>query len=253
MAEKKVIAACGKGGVGKTAFSAALTRLLFDDGKNTLVIDADPAMGLSSLLGVWKQIKTIGGVRDELIQKAKQEGSNAQAEIADMFDYLVMECLFEAPQFNLLAMGRSRFKGCFCPVNRILRDAIESMAANFDVVIVDAEAGVEQINRDVIRRVDTLVLLMDSSLRSVQTGGIIKEMTQALNMGCEVGGVINRAGGNWEVIREALQKERIPFWGVIPEDEILRKIDTEGKTIFDLPPTAPLLVAVEKIIEKIGC
>ena len=36
------LAVSGQGGVGKTTFSALLTRMLNEDGKHVLAIDADP-------------------------------------------------------------------------------------------------------------------------------------------------------------------------------------------------------------------
>ena len=50
----KIIAVAGKGGVGKTSISAAFVRLLTEayPDKRILAIDADPAVGLSTALGV---------------------------------------------------------------------------------------------------------------------------------------------------------------------------------------------------------
>ena len=54
MPEAKILAVAGKGGVGKTSISAAMVRLLVSayPDKRILAIDADPAVGLSTALGV---------------------------------------------------------------------------------------------------------------------------------------------------------------------------------------------------------
>ena len=52
--QTKIIALAGKGGVGKTSLSAAFVRLLTErrPGARILAIDADPAIGLATALGV---------------------------------------------------------------------------------------------------------------------------------------------------------------------------------------------------------
>ena len=50
----KILAVAGKGGVGKTSLSASFVRLLTETHPDAriLAIDADPAVGLSTALGV---------------------------------------------------------------------------------------------------------------------------------------------------------------------------------------------------------
>ena len=112
MKNKTVIAVCGKGGAGKTVLSGALVRVLGErSGSNSvLVVDADPAMGLSYLLGLPADVKALGNVRDELIAEART--TRNPDEIADMIDYLLLEALYETERFSFLAMGRSRARGC---------------------------------------------------------------------------------------------------------------------------------------------
>src|SRR4030043_138057 len=89
-------------------------------------------------------------------------------------------------------------RGCFCPVNNLMREAIESLSLSFDIIIIDGEAGVEQINRQVMRRVDTLVIVSDATARGMQTAALIKEMVQNDRViQCEnMGVVFNRVRGN---------------------------------------------------------
>ena len=50
----RIIALAGKGGVGKTSLAASIVRVLTEDkpGAKILAIDADPAVGLSTALGI---------------------------------------------------------------------------------------------------------------------------------------------------------------------------------------------------------
>ena len=69
MSETRILALCGKGGVGKTSVSALMVKLL--SGRNDrkiLAIDADPAVGLASALGIDVK-KTVDDIRKGLISR----------------------------------------------------------------------------------------------------------------------------------------------------------------------------------------
>ncbi len=240
----RVIAACGKGGVGKSVFIAACTRALTNEDFRVLAIDADPAMGLSQLLGMGRSTPTLGGVRDRLIGEAR--ASKTKGELAQAFEYMLAESLVETAGFSFLAMGHSRVKGCFCPVNRLLRDAVEALAENYDIVLVDAEAGLEQVYREVMRHVDYLTLLIDGSVRSVRAAAELAESAKELEMRCDIGAVFNRVDGAARSCGE-LQDAGIPLWGTLPDDEEIRENDRNGKSIFELSADSPILEGVRKI------
>jgi len=249
MKSKTVIAVCGKGGAGKTVLSGALVRVLGErsGSSSVLVVDADPAMGLSYLLGLHADVKALGNVRDELIDNARTQRN--PDEIAGMIDYLLLEALYETERFSFLAMGTSRSKGCFCPLNSLLKESIRKLAQNYDVMIVDAEAGLEQIKREVMSFVDKIVVLIDNSRRSEHTMEIIMKMVADLNMKAQVGVVMNRWREFNEDVNNRLSTSEVPVWGVIPEDDQLLKNDAEGKSIFDLPANSPVLESVSKVTE----
>ena len=246
-----VIAVCGKGGAGKTVLSGALVRALGERSQknSVLVVDADPSMGLSYLLGLPADIKTLGNARDELIVKARTQRN--PDEIAGMIDYLLLEALYETERFSFLAMGRSRSKGCYCPLNSLLKESIRKLTQNYKVVVVDAEAGLEQINREVMSFVDKIVVLIDNSRRSEHTMEIIMQMVSELNMEAQVGVVINRWKDSNEDVNRLISTSEVPVWGVIPEDDQLLKNDAEGKSIFDLPANSPVLESVSKVTESL--
>ena len=65
----KIIAVAGKGGVGKTSISATIVKILVEKypDKKILAIDADPAVGLSTALGI--DVKTtIDDIRKEIVE-----------------------------------------------------------------------------------------------------------------------------------------------------------------------------------------
>jgi CO dehydrogenase maturation factor len=44
---------------------------------------------------------------------------------------------------------------CFCGVTELLKFGIECLARQYKIILIDCEAGIEQINRRVISRLDT--------------------------------------------------------------------------------------------------
>ena len=134
---RKIIAITGKGGVGKTALTAMMTKILVESrgGFKILLIDGDPAMGLPIALNVEVR-KTIGEAREAIINTAQSSKKEDRVRIADMLDFLILDTLAEMDGFSLLAMGRTETIGCFCPVNDLLRAAIESLSKSFDIILI---------------------------------------------------------------------------------------------------------------------
>ena len=237
--QKPVVAVCGKGGVGKTVVCALLARAVRDGPlRPLLLIDADPVSGLLSAIGE-KTPKTLAGVRRHLIESARQSDDATRTVLARELDYLVLEALVERDGYAVLAMGRTAEKGCFCPVNTLLRHAIDTLAAPFAAVLIDAEAGVEQINREVTRRVSQTVVVTDGSLRSADTLAVIVEMVGP----SRVGVVANRDEDGPRV----KLPQGVTLLGAIPEDPLLRRFDREGRSLWELPRDSPAFVAAREV------
>jgi CO dehydrogenase maturation factor len=228
-----------------------MTRVLLENGKTgkLLLIDADPAMGLPNALGI-KVSRTMGQVREEIIKTARGSDKEKKAQLSGMLDYMVLEALLETDKFALLAMGRTETLGCFCPVNNLLRDAIETLSKNFDTIIIDGEAGLEQINRQVVHRVDTLIIVSDATSRGIQTAALIKKMIQVDQViQCEkIGLVFNRVQGNEELLKQAAREMDLNVFGYIPQDENIAYFDLVGKSILKLPEESPALSAVHSLV-----
>ena len=248
------IAMCGKGGVGKTAVTVLLTKVLVGSNGKLLLVDADPVVGLPQALGVAIP-KTMGDVGEEIIRAARTGGKKAKIEVVSMLDYMILEALVELEGFALLAMGKREGVGCFCPVNELLRDAIESLSGSFDIILIDGEAGVEQINRRVIRNVDTPLIVTDATIRGIQTAALINEVAHKRKAKelKRMGLVVNRVmAGQEEQLRQAAERVGLEVVGFIPEDENITQHDLAGKPIFDLEDNSPSVMAVREIAKKLG-
>jgi CO dehydrogenase maturation factor len=244
------LAVVGKGGVGKTAFTAMLTRVLAEDGKagRLLVIDADPALGLTHALGMRVE-RTMGQVREDILAVARSGVDAQMTEIAGMLDYMVMEALVEDENLALLAMGRSESLGCFCPVNDILRDAIRILSQTFDTILIDGEAGLEQINRQVMDELDWLIMITDPSSRGLQTVALLKEIVDKKEVvHCTNTGLIfNRVESSEDLLAKAAAGLGVDVLGFIPQDPAITGYDLVGRSLAELPADSPAVLAVRSI------
>jgi CO dehydrogenase maturation factor len=251
---KKLVAVCGKGGTGKTVLTAMMAKVLSESGKNLkiLLVDGDPAMGLPSALGV-NVGRTIGEIREEVIRTARRANREETIEMANMLDYMVLDALCEMDSYSLLVMGRTESVGCFCPVNDLLRGAIETLSKSFDLILIDGEAGLEQINRKVVRRLDILLIVTDATARGMQTAALIKKMVEVDKVieCARVGLIFNRAGTGQDFMERSAEEMGLDLLGCIPEDANITGYDLLGKPIIGLPDASPSIVAVKKLVESV--
>ena len=80
----------------------------------------------------------------------------------------IFDAVAESRGFAFLAIGRPESAGCYCKVNGYLKEVIGLLAGSFDYVVIDGEAGVEQINRRVMEKVTHLLLITDASRKGTQ-------------------------------------------------------------------------------------
>ncbi len=228
------IAICGKGGVGKTALTALLARAAIDAGTTpVLLVDADPVGGLGTAIGE-RPATTIGAIRERVVARARAAGGDeaARGQLALDLDALLLEALVARERYGLIAMGRSERPGCYCKVNALLRDVLETILGGYALVLLDAEAGIEQLNRQVTRGVGELLVLLDGSARSLDALRLIVELRPA---GARVRPVLCRARPE----EAPLLPEGLSLAGVIPEDPALRELDRRGRPLWELARESP--------------
>ncbi len=253
MHDTKRIALCGKGGVGKTSVAAMMVKIL-GRGKHrkVLAIDADPACGLAVALGVTVH-KTVDDIRRDLISRVRKGEQQAAQQTVRQLDYEMFDALHEQDGFAMLAIGRPEDEGCFCRVNALLKDILADLAGSFDVVVIDGEAGVEQINRRVMKTVDHLVIISDTSVKGIGVADAIAHVARdngAVDFR-SMGLVLNRVRKPSEV-DEIRTRTGLPIYGWVLEDDLIRDFDFRGESLAGIPDTSPSLSVVAGILETMG-
>lgn len=249
--DHKIIALCGKGGVGKTSIAATMVKVLCEKhkGARILAIDGDPSVGLATALGV-KENGTINDIREEFIKLADQRKDEEAIEMLHEAKDQIFDKLVETDSFSFLAIGRPESAGCYCSVNDYLRDLITMVADHFDYVVIDGEAGIEQINRRVMEKVNHLIFVSDASKKGLDVVKTIDSVAKELVCYDKAGIIINRIHDASLV--DKLDTGNLDVLAVIEEDAILQNYDIEGRSILEIPADTNIYSGVEKALEEIG-
>ncbi|MCR4790236.1 MAG: AAA family ATPase [Treponemataceae bacterium] len=249
--QPKVIALAGKGGVGKTSCAAVMVKLLaktYPD-KKILAIDADPAVGLSTALGI--EVKTtIDDIRKAVVETVEGGDTKSALELLGEARYRIFDALVEQDGFSFIAIGRPESAGCYCRINSYLKEVISILSESFDYVVIDGEAGIEQINRRVMEKVTHLLLITDSSKKGCQVIQTIKKVADELVMYEKIGAIANRLPS--ENVKEFMDTGDIPILSYIPSDSNLAEFDLKGENVFYLSDQAPIVKGVGQALQKIG-
>ncbi len=246
----KIIAVAGKGGVGKTSVSAAIVKALvkaYPD-KKILAIDADPAVGLSTALNMDVKL-TIDDIRKEIVSTVEDGETKAAIELLGEARYKIFDALVENDDFAFIAVGRPESSGCYCKINTYLKEVISILSQDFDYVVIDGEAGIEQINRRVMEKVTHLLLITDASKKGTDVIKTIKSVADELVMYEKIGAIVNRIPD--ESVISHINTGDIPVLSYIKTDSNLAIFDIEGKDITALPEDSQIVLGVEKALREI--
>ena len=245
--QTKVIAVAGKGGVGKTSLAAAMVKVLtkkYPD-KRILAIDADPAVGLSTALGV--EVKeTIDDIRKAVVATVEEGDTRTALELLAESEYRIYDAMEECDGFAFIAVGRPESAGCYCKINNYLKAVIQLLAENFDYVVIDGEAGIEQINRRVMEKVTHLILVTDSSRKGTQVIQTIKKVADELVMYQKTGVIVNRILSESAI--KLIDTGAVPVVSYIYSDERLAEADLRGESVLMLAEDTEIVKGAAKAL-----
>ncbi len=249
------IAVAGKGGVGKTTTCGMLIDYLCAKGQGpVLVVDADANANLNEVLGVEAQT-SLGEIREEMAQAELKGSIPAGMTKADYADFKFSSAIIEEDDFDMLIMGRTQGKGCYCYVNGVLKTQVDKYAKNYKYIVMDNEAGLEHVARGTLPKVDTMLLISDCSRRGIQAVARIAEMVKEMELKPgRMGLIVNRAPGGQldDGVKAEIEKHGLDLLGVLPQDEGVYRCDCDGQPSAKLPGNNPVKLALKDIMKSIG-
>ncbi len=247
----KVVAITGKGGTGKTAVAAMLIHWLVNRDTTILAIDADPDSNLPEALGDVVE-ETLADQREFLLEERDNLPPDTDKEL--LLESRIYSVLAERHGYDLLVMGRPEGSGCYCFTNNLLRNIMDRIIKNYDLVIIDTAAGLEHLSRGIIRDVDELVVVTDGSRRGLKTAERIRDLEKELDLKVRhMSVILNKVTPqNRERLNKYAQELGLKVAGMVPFDEDIARFDLDGKALSELPVTSPAVIEMENIIMKLG-
>jgi len=253
------IAVAGKGGVGKTLIAGTLAEFLAQKGFTVLAIDADATPNLAVTLGIpHEEAAKIIPVSENtaLIESKTQTGVPGVYNLGFSVEDIIEQFSVKTPyNVNLLVMGtvKSAGSGCMCPANTVIRALLHHLLVKRkEAVVTDMEAGVEHMGRGTAEHVETMLIVTDTSLKSMQTAN--KLHTLAKQIGIKktyiVGNKI-RTKQEAELIENYAKQNQIPVLGLVPFDEKILKADMQGETPLRYAEQSIGVAAIHAIGEKL--
>lgn len=125
------------------------------------------------------------------------------------------------------------------------------LSREFDYVVIDGEAGIEQINRRVLEKVTHLLL----GLRPEPQGAFRsseRSSRSPMSLSCTTasGAVINRVTN--PDLNKFITIPGVEILSYIESDDYHAANDIQGKTVYDLPPESSVYRGTKEVLEKFG-
>jgi len=251
----KTLVTIGRGGTGKSSFTALMTKVFIESGQAPLLlVDADPDQNLAEMVGIDLKEAGKSTIAELLVTTfIEQGGTTVGVPPTERIESRIWENgLFESKNFDFLAVGTKWVEGCYCMPNAALKGALESLTKNYKYVLVDSPAGLENLNRRITSNVNDVFDILDHSKKSFdhvkRAFRIAKEVDMKFDNFYLIGGYRFPA----ELGKQAEADLKFKFLGKIAEDEQLDEYVLDGRSLLDLPSDSEAYVSVKAILKTLG-
>ena len=216
-----IVTTSGKGGVGKTTSSANIGTGLAKLDKSVLMIDTDIGLrNLDVVMGLENRIVY------NLVDVIEGECRLKQALIKDR----------HYPNLQLLPSAQTKDKSAVRPEQMI--KLINGLKKNFDYIILDCPAGIEQGFRNAIAAADRALVVTTPEVSAIRDAdriiGLLEEKGIRRNHL-----IVNRLRpelvkrGDMMSAQDIIDLLGVPLIGVIPDDEAVIVATNQGQSLIE--------------------
>ena len=209
----------GKGGVGKTTTTANIGTALAMQGRKVVVVDSDIGLrNLDAVLGLENRIVY------DLVDVVEGQCRLRQALIKDR----------RLPELYLLPAAQTRDKNAVTSVQ--MEQLCQQLRQEFDFVVIDSPAGIEQGFRNAIVGADEIVIVANPEMASVRDADRIIGLVEAAGKS-EPRLILNRLRpemvkrGDMMDVADVLEVLSIDLLGIVPEDELIIVATNKGEPV----------------------
>jgi CO dehydrogenase maturation factor len=243
------LAVSGKGGVGKTTFSALMIRTFNEEGKRVLAIDADPDANLAAGLGIADADKVvpISEMEDLVFERtgAKPGSIGGYFKLNPKVDDLPDAVSVSFEQIKLMRLGGIKKGGSGCICRALIMHIV---LARDEVVVMDMEAGIEHLGRATAKAVDKLIVVVEPGRRSIDTAEHIRKLAGEIGLN-HIAVIGNKVRSEKDEKFLKTHLDDFEFLGFLPYDETLIEADLKGISPFDVD--SPSKVQVKSMISRL--
>ncbi|MBQ2473555.1 MAG: septum site-determining protein MinD [Lachnospira sp.] len=241
-----IVVTSGKGGVGKTTTTANVGTGLAKLGKKVVMIDTDTGLrNLDVVLGLENRIVY------NLVDVAEGSVSARKAMISDK----------RCPNLYLLPTAQTRDKDAVTPEQMLkVLDEIKKDPENFDYIILDCPAGIEQGFKNAIVGADRALVVTTPEISAIRDADRIVGLLDANGLRNKEDLIVNRIrvdmvkNGDMMSIDDVNDILHLNLIGAVPDDESIVVATNKGQPLVgddSLPGQAYLNICKRILGEQV--
>jgi CO dehydrogenase maturation factor len=136
----------------------------------------------------------------------------------------------------------------------VLKEALGRLARNYRSVILDNEAGLENLSRRIAQELAVLVLVGDATHNGIETVKRLHELATEMQVSYgKLAVIINRSKGKElpERARDLPVLFSTPHVIALPFDVQIGEFSESGRTVFELPGDNPSLLRLKEFLSAL--